>query len=135
MAGELARCLFTAGEQQHRLEKENSVRQCFNLYKTYINKETCYLFLDKNVSKLSSTKLNEDINSICFYETTAPRDLNSCLIETKKFKSSGNHDEAVFYCFQQFQEKITRKECLKAADKMIYPFKKEYLRGQCYSYN
>lgn len=135
VAGELARCLFSASEQQHRLEKENSVRQCFNQYKTYINKETCYLFLEKKVSKLSSTKLSEDINSICFYETTPPKNLGSCLVETKKFKNSGNHDEAVFFCYQQYQNKISRKECLNAAEQMIYPFKKEYLREHCFSYN
>ena len=135
MAGELARCLFSASEQQHRLEKENSVRQCFNQYKTYINKETCYLFLEQKVSKLSSFKLSEDINSICFYETTPPKSLGSCLTETKKFKSSGNHDEAVFFCYQQYQNRISQKECLTAAEQLIYPFKKEYLREHCENFN
>lgn len=135
MAGELAQCLFSASEQPHRLEKENSVRHCFNQYKSYINKENCYLFLAQKVSKMSSIKLSEDINAICFYDTSAPKSLNSCLKETKKFKSSGNHDEAVFFCYQQFQDKISQKDCLTAAEQMIYPFKKEYLRQHCYSYN
>ncbi len=134
-AGELAKCLTSATYEQHRLEKENAIRSCFNSYKTYINKDTCYLFLEKNVTKISSTKLSEEINSICFYETTVAKDMKSCLIETKKFKTSGNHDEAVFYCYQQFQDAMNRKECLKVAKQMIYPAKKEYLEQHCFSFN
>lgn len=134
-AGELSQCLFAAGNQQHRIEKENAVRLCFTRYKDFINKDTCYLFLAQKVSKLSSTKLNEDISAICFYETTPAKDLKACLLESKKFKSSGNHDEAVFYCYQQFQNLITQKDCLNAAEQMIYPFKKQYLQQQCLTYN
>lgn len=134
-AGELSQCLYSATYQEHRLEKENSVRACFNKYKSFITKDTCYLFLEKKVSKLSSTRLNEDINSICFYETTLPKDLNSCLLETKRFKSSSNHDEAVFFCYQQYQDRISQKDCLKTASQMIYPAKKEYLQQHCYNHN
>lgn len=78
--------------------------------------------------------MSEEINSICFYETTPAKDMNSCLAETKKFKNATNHDEAVFYCYQQFQDKLTAKDCLKTADQLIYPLKKEYLRQHCHNY-
>lgn len=130
-ARELSACLLSASYQEHRLEKEDSIRYCFNKYKDSINKETCYLFLAQKASQLASIRLSEEINSICFYETTPAKDMNSCLTETKKFKNSSNHDEAVFYCYQQFQDILTQKDCLKTAEQLIYPLKKEYLRQHC----
>lgn len=127
----LSDCLISASQQEHRLEKEDSVRFCFNKYKESTSKETCYLFFAQKVPKLASTKLNEEINSICFYETTPAKDMNSCLIETKKFKNAINHDEAVFYCYQQFQDRFKQKDCLKTAEQLIYPLKKEYLQQHC----
>lgn len=131
IAAELSDCLISASQQEHRLEKEDSIRFCFNKYKTSITKEICYLFLEQRVSKLSLRILNEEISSICFYETTPAKDMNSCLTETKKFKNATNHDEAIFYCYQQFQDRLTQKDCLKTAEQLIYPLKKEYLRQHC----
>lgn len=81
--------------------------------------------------KLNSSKLLEDLKSTCFYETTPSNDIGSCLKETQYFKNTLNHDEAVFYCFQQFQEKLSKNDCLKTAEQMVYPLKKEYLRQYC----
>ncbi len=124
-------CLNFATAQQHRLEKEDTVKTCFNRFKTKINKNECYSFLNKKVKSLDSIRLNEEITSVCFYETSKAPDLNSCMNETKKFKSSNNHDEAVFYCYQQFQEKLSKADCLKTANQLIFPLKKEYLTDHC----
>ncbi|MEQ1721668.1 MAG: hypothetical protein ABL930_00740 [Pseudobdellovibrio sp.] len=130
-AQELERCLNYATAQEHRLEKEDIIKICFDKFKTKINKSECYSYLNKKVKSLDSTKLNEEITSVCFYETSQTPDLNSCMSETKKFKSSNNHDEAVFYCYQQFQEKLSKADCLKTANQLIFPLKKEYLTNHC----
>ena len=130
-AADLSRCLSLTAYKQHRLEKEDLIRSCFNQYKLVITKETCHSLLTKKVSKLASTKLSDEINALCFYDTTPAKDMNACLKDTKKFKSTANHDEAVFYCYQQFQDKLTQNECLKTADQLIYPLKKEYLQQHC----
>ena len=130
-ATELSNCIYQATYREHRLEKEDSVLFCFNKFKALISKNNCYELLVNKVHPLASTKLNEQVNAICFYETTPASDLKSCLIETKKFKISGNHDEAVFYCYQQFQDNITLKDCLKTANQLIFPLKKEYLLQHC----
>lgn len=133
-ARELSRCLSSAASREHRIEKEASIRTCFNEHKTSVSKETCYLSLAQQTLKLASisTQLTEEIKSICFYETTPAKDINICLNEAKKFKTTNNHDEAVFYCHQLFQENLTKKDCLKTANQLIYPLKKEYLKQYCY---
>lgn len=130
-ASEIEQCLSYAISQEHRLEKEDAVKICFEKYKSKIDKNTCYDLIKKKVRSLDSSRLNEDITSTCFYDTTAAPDINSCLSESKKFKSSNNHDEAVFFCYQQFQEKLGKNECLKAAEQLIFPLKKEYLKQHC----
>lgn len=133
-ASDLGQCLYAANFNEHRLEKENSVRLCFDKYKSLISKESCYSYLDKKVAKLSSTNLSEDIKGLCFYDTTPAKDLNACATETKKFKVAANHDEALFYCYQQFQENISQKDCLKISGQMIYPSKKNYLKEHCLNF-
>lgn len=130
-ATELARCLDSAVVQNHRLEKEDLIRYCYNKHKKNVDKKTCYLNLADKVSKFSSIKLNEEINTICFYETTSAKSMDSCLSEARKFKNSTNHDEAVFYCYQEFQDLLSKKDCLKTAEQLIYPLKKQYLQQHC----
>lgn len=135
LATELSRCLSMTNNQEHRLQKEDTIRYCFNKYKVSISKDSCYTALTKQTPKMSSAKLIEEIKSICFYETNSSKDMNSCLSETKKFKNSANHDEAIFYCFMHFQDSLSKKDCIKTASQLIYPLKKEYLKQYCYSYN
>ncbi len=130
-ASELERCLDFAIAQEHRLEKEDTVKICFNKSLLKLNKNKCYSLLNKKVKSLGSTKLNEEITSFCFYEISQVSDLNSCLSETKKFNTSNNHDEAVFYCYQQFQDKTSYADCIKTANQLIFPLKKEYLTSHC----
>jgi hypothetical protein len=133
MASNLSSCLSLAAIKEHRIDKEEAVRGCFNLHKNTINKDICYFSLDKKVSKKSSARLIEEMSSICFYETTLPNNLDTCLAETKSFKNSINHDDALFYCYQQFQDKIDAKTCLKIANLFVFPLKKTYLKQHCNS--
>lgn len=130
-ATELSRCLTLAKEHQHRLEKEDSILNCFEKNKQQITRDTCYKSLTKNVIKSVSSKINEQLHSICFYETTYAKNIDTCTQDTEKFKNTLNHDEALFYCYQQFQEKIIKKDCFKIANLLIYPLKKEYLKQYC----
>lgn len=130
-ANEVEQCLTYAVSQEHRLEKEDAVKICFDKFKSRLDKNTCYDLVKKKVRPLDSTKLTEEITSTCFYDTTSATDIHSCLSESKKFKSAYNHDDAVFFCYQQFQEKLGKSECLKAANQMIFPLKKEYLKEHC----
>ena len=130
-ATELSRCLNLAKERPHRLEKEESILSCFEKNKQQITRQTCYNSITKDITKAVSSKIAEQIRSICFYETTYSKDNDACIKDVEKFKNTINHDEALFYCFQQFQEKIDKKECIKIANKLIYPLKKEYLKQYC----
>lgn len=131
MATEFARCLVSASERSHRLEKEESLLECFNKNKMNLSREICFKSITQNLPKSASGSFNEQLLSICFYETVISKDVNSCLHDSEKFKITINHDEAIFYCYQQFQEKISKKECLKIANKLTYPLKKEYFKQYC----
>lgn len=135
LATELSRCLSTTSHQEHRLEKEDTILHCFNQYKKTLSYEGCSAALAKVKSKMSSTKLTEEIKSICFYETTTSKDMNSCMARTKLFKNSSNHDEAIFYCYLQYQNRMTKSDCNKTANKLIFPLKKAYLKQHCDTYN
>lgn len=129
----LPQCLSHINYQTHRLDKENNIFYCFDKYRTTTVQNSCFTNLDNMSSKVVSIKLAEEIRSICFYETTPFKDLNSCMKEVKRFKNTANHDEAIFFCFQEFQNKINQKECLKTAKQLIYPSKKDYLIKYCNS--
>jgi hypothetical protein len=131
-SSELNDCLNLANYHQHRLEKEAGVRFCFNKHKNTLTKEACNQTVDKKVAPMDSIRLTEDMRGLCFYDTPPTPTLKGCLQDTKRFKSASNHDEAVFFCYQQFQEKLTTAECLKTAKQLIFPVKKEYLEQHCY---
>lgn len=132
-ASGLDQCLSIIKHQQDRIEKEDTIRFCFDKYKKNITRKSCYSGLVRVASKVNSTRLSEDIKSICFYETGSFKDLKDCLKETENFKNSTNHDEAVFSCFQDFQDVMTKKDCLTTANRLIYPQKKEHLNRYCNS--
>ena len=123
-------CLNKSSSYTHRLEKENTIRNCFQDLKNHISRDNCFSSLDK--FKVSNG-LSEELKSICFYETTLAKNFKGCLTETKKFKGSYNHDDAIFFCVQQFQDNVTSKDCLGAANQMIFPLKKQYLVQHCNS--
>ena len=116
------------------LELANKYMQAgFNQYAPKITQEKCNSLNKKIISKLDSSLISENTSLICFYETNnSYTSLNACIEQTKKLKNPYNHDDALFYCYQQFQEKMTLAECLKTSKKMIFPTKQDYLAGHCY---
>lgn len=127
----LLRCLGNKNLRGlHRLDREVALRQCYARYKT--SKKTCYRTLKSVIGPQESLRLTEDIRSVCFYDAQpAARTVEDCVQEAAAFKVAAEHDEAVFYCYQQFQEKIDRRQCLKTARQLIYPAKEDYLTQHC----
>ena len=129
-SADLDACLTTAG-RAHRLERESSTSDCFSSMPATTSKESCYASLQKFKFLISSSRLyNQSLNS-CFYDSAAHKTIGDCLRDTKRFSSASDHDEGVFFCYQQFQEKLSKNECIETAKKMIFPVKKDYLLNHC----
>ncbi len=130
-ADQFTDCLRIAMSQEHRIEKLNSIRSCFQQYKFSTSKDICYNSIKNLTNKIDSIKLSEELTATCFYEVKIALDIKTCLKESSHFKIAINHDEAVFYCYQEFQNKLNKSECLKTANSLIFPAKKDYLRQHC----
>ncbi|AGH96255.1 hypothetical protein A11Q_2039 [Pseudobdellovibrio exovorus JSS] len=131
----LGTCLSqNISRNQHRLDKEDNARQCFEANKEQLSKQACYHYLRKVIEPLDSIRLSNDLRTLCFYEALPlPTTIEACLSETKRFENASAHDEAVFYCYQQFQNQIDQKTCLKTAKLLIFPQKENYLTQHCLS--
>ena len=125
-------CLATAKKIQHRLDRADAIQACFEANKMQITSEACFSGIKSIEVQNKSIELTEKLNSICFYETTAFKNTKSCLARTDEFKIATNHDNAVFECYRQFQNKINKKNCLAISSLLKYPAKKEYLQNHCY---
>lgn len=130
-ADPLQNCLSSSVYHEHRIEKEDNVKFCFDKYKSSITQESCYKSIRRNSLLINTSRLHNFTTSVCFYETTNHASLEACNQAAKKFKGAAEHDEALFYCYQTFQDKVSRKDCLKTSEKMIFPAKKEYLKRHC----
>ena len=131
-AADLEKCLSAAVEQEHRIDKENAVNYCFSAFKDKTTKSHCYENIKKFRSLISSSQsLINSTNATCFYEAGVFSNISDCLKDTSRFTYAGDHDDAVFYCYQSFQESITKKDCLMTAGKLIYSGKKDYLKAHC----
>lgn len=126
-------CLNDAHKKTHVIDQHQAIETCFRLNRNSITQQQCF----NSVNELSKSKkyydLIENLNSICFYETTAFSEFKSCLNRTSQFKIADNHDEAIFDCYRQFQNQLSQKQCIEASRKMIYPAKKDYLFQHCQS--
>ena len=132
-ADALQTCLSNSVYHEHRIEKEDNVKFCFDKYKNSITQDSCFKTITKNSVLINNTQLYNFVTSVCFYETGNHANLDSCNAIAKKFKGGAEHDEALFYCYQTFQDRVSKKDCLKTSDKMIFPAKKEYLKRHCLS--
>lgn len=130
-ADELEKCLSSVGSKVHRLEREDAVTQCFTSFTPMTGKDACFGHVEKFKSLVSSTRLKNLALNSCFYESTAYRSMQDCMGDTKMFKKASDHDEAIFFCYQSFQERLNKDECSNAAKKLIFPAKREYLLNHC----
>lgn len=131
MTSNLNQCLSLINFQEHRLEKQKTIRYCFNKYKSEIKRNDCFQSIETLFKNKKSIALKDNLNGICFYDTTSVLNMKDCLNDSKKFNNTNNHDEAVFYCVQQFQDNISQKDCQSAVEQLVYPLKKNYLKRYC----
>lgn len=119
-------------EREHRLDREAAILACYERFKPSLQKDLCYKTLKRIVMPMDSFSLTDRVRNICFYDAgPAAKDIASCLKESRQFVKAAEHDEAVFYCYQQFQDSMSTKDCLKTADQLIFPGKEDYLRQHC----
>lgn len=134
-AENINQCLSKAQSQSHRLDRLDEIKTCLTRYVSTLSKNECNSLVEKKSSLWGSIKLTEEARLLCFYETPNGPDIRSCLRDAKKIQDAPRHDEAVFYCYQQFQEKLSLDDCLFTARQMIYPVKMDYLKQHCLNKN
>lgn len=124
-------CMRTANRFEHRIDRMENIRNCFETEKKNLTAETCLAVVNQKIRDKYTTRFEDELRSICIYETTSLASLEKCEVQADKFRSSYNHDDAIFFCFQQFQEKLSKKQCLNSAAKLIFPLKRDYLKQHC----
>ena len=130
MAKSFSQCISTANNQA-RLEREDALVECFKLHKAFIGSDNCFKQIHYLKAAQKSENLSEKLKSICFYEASIFQNSKLCSARASEFKDADTHDEAIFDCFMQFQDKINQKNCIELSSKLIYPAKKDYLLAHC----
>jgi hypothetical protein len=130
-ADELEKCLASVSAGVHRLEREEAVARCFTSFTQMTGKDACFGHIEKFKSLINSTRLQNLALNSCFYESAGYKRMQDCMGDTKLFKKAGDHDEAVFFCYQSFEERLTKEECANTAKKLIFPAKRDYLLNHC----
>lgn len=127
----LDKCLDSAVYHEHRIEKEENVKYCFDKFKTSVSKAECYKAIEDHPRLISTYRLKLYAQNICFYDVNSHANLNSCIDEAERFIGASEHDEALFYCYQIFQDRTSKKDCLSVAKKMKFFAKRTYLENHC----
>jgi hypothetical protein len=130
-ADELEKCLSSVSNTTHRIEREEAVARCFTSFTPMTGKDACFGHIEKFKSLVSSTRLNSLALNSCFYESVPYKSMQECMQDSKLFKTANDHDEAVFFCYQTFQDRLNKEECTHTAKKLIFPAKRDYLLTHC----
>ena len=130
-AAALDSCLTTASKIDHRLNRFDATLECFQKSKNAVSSDSCFLAVQNLKPGQTSIELNERLRSHCFYEASQFKTVELCLAKAEIFQLAINHDEAVFECYNQFQENLNQKQCLKLSELLKYPAKKDYLDAHC----
>ncbi len=132
-SSELDTCIRTVltRPKLFRLEKEESIKNCVELNKAKIDQNTCFSKVKNLKTWVHSTELQTQMTATCFYDTQQFKSVASCTQAARNFSFASDHDEAIFYCYQIFQENLNQNQCIDLADKMIFPLKKDYLKRHC----
>jgi hypothetical protein len=80
---------------------------------------------------LKSNLSKENLKQFCFYQVSEFPTLSTCLNSTEKMTIALNHDEAVFECVRQFQDRISESQCRKISVKLKYSEKSQHLNRLC----
>ena len=132
-AAPLETCLSHTDKVEHRLDRINAVQACFDKNKKTTSVDSCFLAVETNKLNRLSEELSEQIKTTCFYDIAPFKTIKSCLQRSASFVQAGNHDEAIFECYRQFEDRLNQKECLKVSASLRYPAKKDYLAEHCLS--
>jgi hypothetical protein len=128
---DLEKCLSNVNNEVHRLDRESAVSSCFTKHTAAMTKPNCYTTIEKFKPLISSSRLYKQAVGNCFYEAASFAKMSDCMKDTDKFRNAAEHDEAVFFCYQTFQDKIDKNACIKTAKRMIFPPKRDYLLNHC----
>lgn len=124
-------CLAKADTISYRLDRLEALRACFNSHKAELNRESCNQIINTKIKQQYSIKLTQDLQNFCFYEMAKTKNLKSCLREAHHIQSANDHDEAVFYCYQEFQDNMSRENCMMTSKQFVFPAKSDYLKQHC----
>ena len=130
-AAEFDSCLASASKVEHRLNRIESVRICFEKNKKHLDSESCYKGTSTLKTKNYSTEIMDQLKATCFYDVSRFKSVSICLQKAKIFELADSHDEAIFECYSQFQDELNQKQCLAVSELLRYPAKKEYLAEHC----
>jgi hypothetical protein len=128
----LNQCLIETNNQ-HRIERDENIQACFKKHKAFIGSDACYAQIKKIKAADQSVILKENLKYICFYEASIFQNMNTCMVRAAEFADGEIHDEAIFDCYKQFQDKMNKRLCIQTSAKLIYPAKKAHLLQHCYN--
>jgi hypothetical protein len=120
-------CLSKARKMTLAIDQKQNTEYCFQAYAKELSKTKCF----DRVSNLKKTDLQENLNSICFYQAQDFTDLKSCAAGANRFKLADNHDEALFDCYMQFQSQTSQKQCFEISRQLTLPHRKNHMRQHC----
>ncbi|MBC7742682.1 MAG: hypothetical protein H7061_10820 [Bdellovibrionaceae bacterium] len=130
LAKSFSQCISGANTL-HRLEREDTLLACFQSHKNFLGSDECFNQISKLKVAQRSGILSEKLKGICFYEASIFQNDKLCLKRADEFQNGENHDEAVFDCYKQFQDKLSQKACVEISNKLIYPAKRNHLYQHC----
>lgn len=127
--------LFTAPAMGSKLssyemclkQSDQSTSDCLKKYVKNINLESCY----SSLQSVRSQNAQEKIKNFCFYQISDFPNLKNCVTKATKFYEAENKDHALFECYLQFSQSISKSSCRQIADHMIYPDKKNHMNNIC----
>lgn len=124
-------CLADARKMTRAVDQKQAAEGCFQINAKNTTKATCYDLVSKHSLLKKNPELQENLNSICFYQSLEFNNLNSCMAGAARFKLADNHDEALFECYIQFQAQASQKQCIEIGRKLILPHRKNHMLRHC----
>lgn len=133
-ASELDHCLARVHQIKgtHIVTREEQVRTCFKNNKKNISANLCFRAVAQDPLVAKSINFKEEMNSFCFYQVAQFSTPRECMAKIQIFSSADNRDEAVFSCYQKFQNQIGRQLCLQMSEQMVFDEKKDHLQNRCF---
>lgn len=126
-AASIEACLSKARKMTLAIDQKQSIEYCFQAYAKDLSKMKCF-DLAKSLKKLD---LQENLNSICFYQSQDFADMKACAASAGHLKLADNRDEALFECYIQFQSQTSQKQCFEISRLLTLPHRKNHMRQHC----